>query len=114
MNEYQTITFKNGIKTVKIYYDNEYKKLKHIAKIGEFGPHSEKSPAVINYFLSGKIKDKGFWLNGLQHNINGPAIISYDKSGNITWKEYWIEHQQLYNINSNKELKQYLKINNIS
>jgi antitoxin component YwqK of YwqJK toxin-antitoxin module len=42
------------------------------------------------YYESGNIKSKHYYLNGKLHGEDGPAIIYYDENGNIKAKWYYI------------------------
>lgn len=47
------------------------------------------------------------------HNSNGPARIWYNINGDLAIKEYWYNGEFMIDINSDKELKRYIKLQNI-
>jgi len=65
--------------------------------------HREDGPADESF--SG---NRRWYKNGLLHRDNGPAIWT-----NII-KEYWYNGCHLKNINSDKDLKRYIKLQSIS
>jgi len=60
----------------------------------------------VQEYVSG---DKYWYLNGKLHREDGPAIEYYNG-----YKEYYYNGKYLANINSNKELKRYIKFQSIS
>ena len=89
--------------------------------------HRENGPAI-----ESKNGDKWWYVNDELHRENGPAVEHYD--GSKEWYkndkshrydgpakewaagsvEYWYNGNYLYNINSDKELKRYIKLISIS
>jgi len=66
--------------------------------------HRDDGPAIIYY--NG---ERVWFKNGLYHRDNGPAIELYNGS-----KEYWYNGNHLKNINSDEDLKRYIKLLSIS
>lgn len=75
--------------------------------------HNDNGPAYVEYYLNGNKSYESFVINNKNHNINGPAQILYDEDGNIISKFYWINGILISKIKSDKELKQYIKLQNI-
>lgn len=84
------------------YFDNKIK-----------GYNNVNGPAYISYYENGNIQRKVFCKNNSRHNQNGPAKIIYFENGEFKNKQYWLNECHLHDINSNKELKQYIKLQNI-
>jgi len=62
--------------------------------------HRENGPACEYYD-----GDKIWYKNGVCHRDDGPAVEN--SSG---YKEYWYDGKRLNNINSDEELKRYVKL----
>jgi antitoxin component YwqK of YwqJK toxin-antitoxin module len=76
--------------------------------------HNPEGPAITMYYENGQKESIAYYLNGKVHNINGPADIWYDENGNKLFQVYWLNGIVLMNIHSDEELKQYIKLNNLS
>lgn len=75
--------------------------------------HNKNGPSYISYcdeICGNKLYYKEFCLYNKRHNTKYPARINY---GNSPFIEYWVHDKCIENIFSNKELKRYLKLQNI-
>ena len=80
--------FPNGVTIRYGYsYDFSYVNFK-IYKKGSY-THREDGPAVICYFLDGKVEIERYYKNGALHREDGPAVIRYGVWGSIRHQEYW-------------------------
>lgn len=100
------------IKCIKDYYDNGNIKSETYLLNNKF--HNENAPAYILYYENGNKEIEEYYVDDLLHNINGPASLLYDKNGKIRTQFYYIHGTWLVNyVNSDEELKQYIKLQNI-
>lgn len=106
--DFQVIHREDG-PAVNLYYgDGKISNEKYIIN-GEL--HREDGPAIIHYdYNYGFIKEEFYYKNGKCHKEDGPAEIYYKKSKKLARKpHYYYNGKWLQEINSNKELKQYIK-----
>ena len=52
--------------------------------------HKENGPALIYYYDNGNIEGKIYYLNDKRHREDGPAIIWYYNNGDIESEEYYL------------------------
>lgn len=74
--------------------------------------HNDNGPSIVTYFKSGKIKKQYYYKNGLYYRNDGPAIIDFNYKGKVIRKQYYCG--KYLEISSDEELKQYIKLQNIS
>ena len=75
--------------------------------------HKEEGPAIIEYYLNGRIKYEVYYCYNMIHNSIGPAHIRYSAIGEIISKNYFINGCMLPTVTDNESLKRYIKLNNI-
>jgi len=96
MKQYQ-ITENNIIYDIEEFRGAKYWRLNGLY-------HRENGPAV--EYIDGH---KLWYKNGKLHRDDGPAADWYYRS-----KEYWYDGKHLPHVNSNEELKRYIKLLTIS
>lgn len=77
----------------KVYCKKEYYATGEIRRRVYFlqdKTHRLKKPAFIGYYKSGGIEIEMYFHDDDCHRWMKPAIIKYDESGNIEKEEYWI------------------------
>lgn len=73
--------------------------------------HKENSPAIIEYWPNGNIKNKKYHINGVKHRENGPAEISYFENAIVDSERYCINGK--YNRENGPAIIQYYENGNI-
>ena len=73
------------------YYESGAIRIKHYYLNGE--QHNPDGPAVIWYYESGEVEIERYYLNSKRHRTDGPAIIWYHESGVVREEYYWINDE---------------------
>jgi antitoxin component YwqK of YwqJK toxin-antitoxin module len=83
--------------------------------------HRLDGPAFIEYYESGKVRQKEYLVENEYHRLDGPAYVEYYESGEISEKQYYIYGELhrldgpaeiLYNENGTIESETFI-VNNI-
>lgn len=96
-----------------ITYDENHNILHIFCKLNALF-HNSNGPATLYYHFNGNIRARHFFIKNVGHNLKSPGLIKFNILGNPIVAAYWFNNKSLNNINSKKEFKQYIKLQNIS
>lgn len=92
----------NKSEIISVFYCDEYYKP---------SDHNLFGPDYI-YYNNSLLSHKEYTMNKKIHNTKGPAIVNY-LNGNIHNFDFYLNDERLIHIKSNKELRRYIKLQNI-